>query len=780
MDFNKKLFLIFSVSIFIFSKIFGDPPAPTPSAPLYPIGVINEAKNVLFKWTPSYNPYPGSFTYTIIIYNDLESYSFSVTDITEFLLPENTLKKNQKYTYYIQVTFAYQSVNGPQVNIYTSDFPAPLYNIQFKIRELKHGTGANIENVKVDIDNGSYIGFTDANGVIHLNDVTEGTHKIKVSKPGYIQFTQDGYILSTNQIFNASILSKVRIGPWGTDNFNVNWWRQTFAYVGEWMGNVDNPRWKQTAPIFNRISPNPTWNPIYYSPDSINIVAAIDEIESKTGYDLITLVPRETSPDTSYTLYPRTGNFSTIGFDENYIIFSGYSGFAATLPSRRIIHEIVKQFGMWPIYSNQYVSVMEPNIGLMADMQVWDADNIAVTFDQHYAKQRGEQDLFLGNMEEFVSPSNPGATLITSPINNRTDLSSIVRFTYNNIAGTDRYHLDIAIDNSFSNIVQDLMIYRSDTTISLNNDQQYYARVRQENSSGISSWSSTITFRTAPPPPGNTSITIPIDNATKVTIPVQYTLLPATDATQYEIMVASEVSFTNIVKDTLVNNLSPIIPLTNATQFYTKARAKNGNGFGPWTNITSFTTIKATPSNTAIMNPSNNQIKPDTYVYFALMTSTNAESYEIMIAKDAAFVTMVKDTLILYHYPFPYAVAVIHLGYGFTYFAKARAINSDIEGEWCSTLTFKIDVATNIMEVIDEEPIVYPNPFNNFVSIKSPNNASNFKVDIFSSDGRHIKTLTTSVDEVIDLSSFKPGSYIIRISSLDPSIPSKTKIIIKK
>jgi hypothetical protein len=372
------------------------------------------------------------------------------------------------------------------------------HDLDFKVCELTHGTGANIANVKVDLDDGKYIGFTDANGVAHIHDVNDGTHSIKIAKQGYIQFLQDGYTLSSDKTFNASIINKTRVGPWGTDNFNVSWWRQTNAFVGTTMFNIDNPRWKQIAPIFNRISNDPSTNPFWYYPDSVLIVAAISEIEIKTGYNLITLVPTSTSPDTTFTLYPRIGNVSNIEFDENYIISTGYSKFGP-FAAKRIIHEIVMQFGMWSIGHLAYPSVMEPSVSDMVDMQPWDADHVAVTFDQHYAKSRGEQDLFLGNMMEYVTPTIPASTSITLPINNATDLEKIVRFTYNNSSGTDKYHLDIATDASFTNLIQDLMIYRVDTSITLNNDQQYYARVQTINTAGSSSWSSTIAFHTQIP-----------------------------------------------------------------------------------------------------------------------------------------------------------------------------------------------------------------------------------------------------------------------------------------
>jgi hypothetical protein len=68
------------------------------------------------------------------------------------------------------------------------------------------------------------------------------------------------------------MINKTRVGPWGTDNFNVSWWRLTFKDVGTYMWNQDVPRWANIAPIKNVIAPGYTYT------DSLNIVAAINEL----------------------------------------------------------------------------------------------------------------------------------------------------------------------------------------------------------------------------------------------------------------------------------------------------------------------------------------------------------------------------------------------------------------------------------------------------------------------------------------------------------------------
>lgn len=82
------------------------------------------------------------------------------------------------------------SVSHSRESVNSTDL---AYDINFKVRELTQGTGSSICNVRVDVDNGSYIGFTDANGIAHIPQIPSGTHTINMSKDGYLEFNQVNY-----------------------------------------------------------------------------------------------------------------------------------------------------------------------------------------------------------------------------------------------------------------------------------------------------------------------------------------------------------------------------------------------------------------------------------------------------------------------------------------------------------------------------------------------------------------------------------------------------------
>ena len=472
---------------------------------------------------------------------------------------------------------------------------AQNYDMNFNVRKLQHGQGPFVSGVKVDIDNGSYIGFTNASGVANIPQIPSGNHTVKVSKQGYIQFTQNNYQLNANTSFDACILPKTQIGPWGTNEFDVAKYKATFTISTGGYGNRDPPQWAQIAPIENRIS-NAN------AADSLLVQQAISQLETMSGYDLITIdnYPEESS----YTINMNSNtNFSTFGTDEFGTIFVGYSNITTTNQKKRVIHEIVKQFDMNPLSYYIYPSVMDPDVGTMTELQPWDANHIAVTFDEHYAKQRGEQDLFIGNMEEFTNPTTPNPTVITLPVNNATNLGTAVNTIWNNISGTDKYHVDIATNATFTNMVYDLYVLRKDTTINLSENTTYFERVRTENTAGVSSWSPTVTFTTVNTAVGGTSITLPLNGAINVTSPTLYNWNVATNSLQYNLEVSLDNTFATLVQDVIVPNTSTTLPLNGHRTFFNRVRGENGSNVGPWSVTTTFSTLNHPPSAPTNLTP---------------------------------------------------------------------------------------------------------------------------------------------------------------------------------
>jgi hypothetical protein len=228
---------------------------------------------------------------------------------------------------------------------------AQKHDLTFKVRELSSNTGANLNGVKIDINDGEYIAFT-TNGVATIKGIPDGNYPtVKFSQQEHIQYVYNNLNVNADKTFNASMIKKNQTGPWGTCDFVVDWYKKTCIIVGTTGKNVNTNRWRDfVTPIPNVFISNATL-PADRSVDSLLLVNAINVLEAGTGEDLITLVPSNTT-QIHYDVEMRSNtNFSSVGTDVNGMIIGGRSYITTTTQTKRVIHEITQQFDMSPFLS---------------------------------------------------------------------------------------------------------------------------------------------------------------------------------------------------------------------------------------------------------------------------------------------------------------------------------------------------------------------------------------------------------------------------------------------
>lgn len=261
--------------------------------------------------------------------------------------------------------------------------------------------------------------------------------------------------------------------------------------------------------------------------------------------------------------------------------------------------------------------------------------------------------------------------------------------------------------------------------------------------------------------PATTSIINPANNATEVQTPVQYTLTNATNATQYEIIIATDSNYSNIIKDTIVSNLTPAIPLQKGITYFTKASGKNSNGNGAWTETTTFSTQAAPvmPGTTSIASPTNNATGVQTPVQFTLTTANNATQYEIIVATDFGYSNIIIDTIVGNLTP------TLPLQSGITYYSKASGKNSNGNGAWTETTTFSTEMITFINQNLPENIRIYPNPAKDILLINNLNTKT--LINIYSITGQKIFDFyNTSKQAEISIGKLERGIYIIKLTNI--------------
>jgi len=373
----------------------------------------------------------------------------------------------------------------------SSVFPQKYYDVNFKVRELKHGTGQPIPEAVVVLDQGKYVGKTDSLGNLPFLQIPAGTHNLVLYEKDHKTFEQDININSNGEI-PLSTPATDRKGPWGRDSLVTQWWQNMYGTGPPYTKDKDPPRWKQIIPVSIRLEGITDSGRPGGSLDSLAIISAIDTMEKSTGYDLYRVVPLSARADTTYTAQYTNNNTSWVTGD-NRIITSGRSLFTGG-QNARITHEIVMAFYGWPL-SLPVPTNSEPYDGTRPPWQPINGSYLALTIDQPLAKKRGEQILFMANMQDYTEPSIPNKSKIISPNNNSTGINKIVKFIIAIDRNATQYEIQITKDTTTTPTITK-KLDRTNTTDTLEENTTYYARSRATGIKGNGQWSDWTKFTT--------------------------------------------------------------------------------------------------------------------------------------------------------------------------------------------------------------------------------------------------------------------------------------------
>jgi hypothetical protein len=191
--------------------------------------------------------------------------------------------------------------------------------------------------------------------------------------------------------------------------------------------------------------------------------------------------------------------------------------------------------------------------------------------------------------------------------------------------------------------------------------------------------------------PSQTTLISPLDNTTiypNSTINLLWNSLP--NAWNYELQIASDANFTNIVKDLTITDTTKSYLFTDFTinsNYFWRVRGQNNIGYGNWSNVWKFKVSQFLPQKVVLLQPINNSIQNTLKPVFSWQPSLYANYYTIQIAKDEQFtinVIAVSGLLSTTYTP------SINLAHNTTYYWRVRGSNPGGDGNWSDTF------ATNI------------------------------------------------------------------------------------
>jgi hypothetical protein len=182
---------------------------------------------------------------------------------------------------------------------------------------------------------------------------------------------------------------------------------------------------------------------------------------------------------------------------------------------------------------------------------------------------------------------------LTTPANNATDVALDGQMKWNAATGAESYRIQVSLVNTFASTVIDASSI-SGTTYNysgLTNDKDHFWRVCGIKGGALGEWSTAFTFKTmklqAP------TLVSPTNNKTGVYFDVKLDWDPVVDATKYNVRLATDINFTNIVAEG--SNLTPtemnVTGLFYERTYYWQAQAVGPLGLSNWSAPFKFNTI---------------------------------------------------------------------------------------------------------------------------------------------------------------------------------------------
>ncbi|HVG60001.1 MAG TPA: endopeptidase [Hyalangium sp.] len=205
-----------------------------------------------------------------------------------------------------------------------------------------------------------------------------------------------------------------------------------------------------------------------------------------------------------------------------------------------------------------------------------------------------------------TAPSTPATV---SPANGATGVDFAAVLDWSDVTGA-LYDVQVATDPAFANVVASASGLGASTwvvTPGLSANSTYYWRARSSNScGGASAWSSASSFTTRGCVAlGAPTLSSPANGATGVSSSPALDWTDVTGATGYEVQVASDSAFGNVVASntSLAASTWTVSPgLSANTTYYWRARGKDSCGAGAYSSAFSFTTANTCTPQLAVYN----------------------------------------------------------------------------------------------------------------------------------------------------------------------------------
>lgn len=210
--------------------------------------------------------------------------------------------------------------------------------------------------------------------------------------------------------------------------------------------------------------------------------------------------------------------------------------------------------------------------------------------------------------------AQPGAPTLTLPAKNSIKIATNTNLAWNSPAPADSFRVQIALDTSFASPVVDSLqgsvnVYTVPAG-KLNNFVVYYWRIRGKDTNGYGDWSDTGSFRTIDRVSPAPALKTPENNNNSSPRLPDFVWGSVVRASKYQVQVSENSSFTTPLLDSTFGSTNTAFTYTKDTLdlgkvYFWRARSENENGFGDWSNSSSFEVSFLPPSIPILLSPAN-------------------------------------------------------------------------------------------------------------------------------------------------------------------------------
>ena len=247
----------------------------------------------------------------------------------------------------------------------------------------------------------------------------------------------------------------------------------------------------------------------------------------------------------------------------------------------------------------------------------------------------------------------------------------------------------------------------------------------------------------------------------------------STDATTYHLKLSTSSDLSSNVKD--INNIETttyaVKGLTANTKYYWAVSAKNNNGESDFSDIYSFTTLKAAPGLVTLVYPASNTANIPRDTTLVWRKNADADSYSLQVSSSSSFdasslivnETQIADTL--------YAIPYHKLNLSTVYYWHVLATNTGGTGAWSNNWYFKTMGVDNIIDINNSIGAkLFPNPAKNRAGLTfTLANTSLVSYEVVNISGQ--KIISKNAEYLnpneytygINLDGFSAGSYFMNL-----------------